>query len=270
MRSQATRVAVIGSGNIGVDLCERLLRDPEFQVVSLVGRRSDSPGLKRFKSRIPNLLAGGIDEFMQLAEEVDGVFDATSAFDHERHWNALRPLGRWMVDLTPSRIGRPMVPVLVGRSSQLQIDGRVQATNYSMVTCGGQSAAPLLHSISANARGIKEVEVSSSIAALSAGPATRLNVDQYVESTENLVELISGCHAVKAILVLNPAQPPVMMRTTVTVEADDIDIDAVSVDCKTIVADVQLSVPGYSVVVAPHSQSRQRVVVTAKVTGAGY
>jgi acetaldehyde dehydrogenase len=175
-----------------------------------------------------------------------------------------------MVDLTPSRIGMPMVPVLIGKAPQMRINGDAQSANYSMVTCGGQSSAPLLYSVVEHARGIREVEVSSSIAALSAGPATRLNVDQYIESTEDLIALVSGCSSVKAILVLNPADPPVMMRTTVTVDAEELDIDAITLECQAIVAKVQQSVPGYQVVVSPHSLSRQRVVVTARVTGAGY
>ena len=264
------RVAVIGSGNIGIDLCERLVDDPEFEVVSIVGRRPDSPGLERFRTRIANVLSGGIAEFLSIASEVEGVFDATSAFDHERHWRALSELGKWMVDLTPSRVGVPMVPVLIGRTPLMRIAESDEMANYSMVTCGGQSSAPLLFAVVGKSRGITQVEVSSSIAADSAGPATRRNVDQYVESTEDLIRLISGCTVVKAILVLNPAQPPVMMRTTVTVEAAHIDIDGVMAACAEMVAAVQESAPGYSVAVAPYQSSSNRVVITAKVTGAGF
>jgi acetaldehyde dehydrogenase (acetylating) len=270
MPDRRIRVAVLGSGNIGIDLCERLLRDPRFEVMALVGRRSGSPGLARFEGRIPHILAGGIESFLPLADSVDGVFDATSAFDHAGHWQALAARGVWMIDLTPSRIGKPMVPVLIGKCPAMEILPAGEPANYSMVTCGGQSSAPLLHSIAVNARGINEVEVSSSIAALSAGPATRLNVDQYIESTEDLARIITGCAAVKAILVLNPSTPPVMMRTTVTVRADDIDITGVRADCDAIVSDIQVAVPGYGVVVAPHSTERDKIVVTARVTGAGY
>ncbi|MDA9863360.1 acetaldehyde dehydrogenase (acetylating) [bacterium] len=270
MDSSRIRVGVLGSGNIGIDLCERLLDDPEFEVVCLVGRRPDSPGLERFRGRIPIVLSGGIEELLPIASRVEGVFDATSAFDHERHWRSLSRLGVWMVDLTPSRVGVPMVPALIGRVPSMEISQHAGAANYSMVTCGGQSSAPLLAAIVESAQGIREVEVSSSIAALSAGPATRRNVDEYIESTEELLRRISGCQSVKAILVLNPSQPPVMMRTTVTVEADHIDINGVVTACAAMVAAVQASAPGYSVAVAPHESSTGRVVITAKVTGAGY
>lgn len=264
------RVSVIGSGNIGIDLCERLLDDPEFEVVSIVGRRPDSPGLERFRTRISKVLSGGIGDFLPIADQVEGVFDATSAFDHEHHWRVLSELGKWMVDLTPSRVGVPMVPALIDRTPLMSIDDRVEVANYSMVTCGGQSSAPLLFAVVENSRGIRQVEVSSSIAAASAGPATRRNVDQYIESTEDLVRLISSCPSVKAILVLNPSQPPVMMRTTVTVEAEYIDFDGVMAACSEMVAAVQQSAPGYSVAVAPYQSTGNRVVITAKVSGAGY
>lgn len=270
MTRSRIRVAVIGSGNIGIDLCERLLRDEDFEVVAVIGRRADSPGLLRFEQRIPFVISGGLGEFLPQIDLIDGAFDATSAFDHERHWTELEARGKWVVDLTPSRLGVPIVPSLIGKASFMQIQSVRNAADYSMVTCGGQSSAPLLFSVAVNSRRIEEVEISSSIAALSAGPATRLNIDQYIESTEHLATLITGCANVKAILVLNPASPPVMMRTTVTVQAEVIDLEAVTRDCRRIVAEVEKSVPGYSVVVAPHSLSDRQVVITAKVTGAGY
>jgi len=270
MNDSKIPVAVIGSGNIGVDLCERLLRDPDFELIALVGRRSTSPGLARLQARIPYVLSGGMDEFLLLSDHVSGVFDATSAFAHQSHWDELRALGKWMVDLTPSRIGQPLVPVLVGKSDSMKIDGVNRVANYSMVTCGGQSCAPLLYAIANHSKGIKEVEISSSIASLSAGPATRLNVDQYIESTEELARIVTGCHEVKAILVLNPADPPVMMRTTVIIEAEYFDLDSIAAETKKIVAAVQSSVPGYEVVVAPYAMTSNRVVATALVKGAGY
>ena len=270
MNDSRIPVAVIGSGNIGIDLCERLIRDPDFNLVALVGRRSTSPGLSRFQSQIPYVLSGGMAEFLPLSHRVSGVFDATSTFAHQSHWNELSRLGKWMVDLTPSRIGQPLVPVLVGKSDSMKIDGTNGMANYSMVTCGGQSSAPLLYAIAHHSKGIKEVEISSSIASLSAGPATRLNVDQYIESTEDLARIVTDCASVKAILVMNPTDPPVMMRTTVTIEAEYFDLGSIAAQTREIVADVQSSVPGYEVVVAPYATTSHRVVATALVKGAGY
>lgn len=269
MTKSKIKVAILGTGNIGTDLCARLLLDSDFEVVALVGRRADSPGLHSFDGRVGQLISNGIEGLMASGTDFEGVFDATSAYDHREHWDQMSKQGKWMVDLTPSRIGTPFVPELLGKVSGMDMSDDVVA-NYSMVTCGGQSSAPLMYSMSQHASGISEVEVSSSIASLSAGPATRRNIDQYIQSTENLIQLITGCSAVKAILVLNPAEPPVMMRTTVHMKVTDYDLDAMKLEAHKIVSRVKRYVPGYDIVVEPHMPNPGQISATAKVTGAGY
>lgn len=269
MTRNKIKVAILGTGNIGTDLCARLLLDSDFEVVALVGRRADSPGLKRFEGKVENLISIGIEGLLASNLEFEGVFDATSAFDHRGHWDRMSKEGKWMVDLTPSRIGKPVVPELLGEVLEMDMSEDFVA-NYSMVTCGGQSSGPLLYAMSQHSSGISEVEVSSSIASLSAGPATRRNIDQYIQSTENLIKLITGCTAVKAILVLNPAEPPVMMRTTVHMKVNDHDIDAIRLDAHRIVSRIKRYVPGYDLVVEPYSPNPGQISATAKVTGAGY
>ena len=246
-----------------------MLRDSQFEVVALVGRRLDSPGLEMFKGEVPHLLPNGITDLVSLADEFDGFFDATSAFDHQRHWSELQPLGKWAIDLTPSQVGAPMVPELIGTMPQFSLN-QDRTANYSMVTCGGQSSAPLIYAMSKHSTGIAEVEISSSIASKSAGPATRRNIDQYVQSTENLVSLISGCDSVKAILVLNPAEPPVMMRTTVQMKVSSCDLDATREEVERLISRIREYVPGYNLVVEPHFSIPNVVTGTVKVTGAGY
>lgn len=263
------RVAIIGTGNIGTDLCYRMLQDKRFEVVALVGRRIDSPGLKMFQSQVKYLIAGGMEGLLPFVDELDGAFDATSAFDHMPHWEALREANKWVVDLTPSKIGQPIVPVLIEKISAMSLPA-TYSTNYSMVTCGGQSSAPILFAVANASKKITEVEVSSSIAALSAGPATRLNIDQYIESTEGLISIVTGCVNVKAILVLNPAEPPVMMRTTINITAESCDLQLAQSNARTIVQEVQKYIPGYEMVVEPHLQSPHTISATVKVTGAGY
>jgi acetaldehyde dehydrogenase (acetylating) len=246
-----------------------MLNDPNFEVVAIAGRRPESPGLEMFRGEIPHLLSNGIDGLVSVADEFEGFFDATSAFDHQHHWSQLAPLGKWGIDLTPSQVGLPMVPELSDVMPQFSLqDNRV--ANYSMVTCGGQSSAPLIYAMSKHSNGISEVEVSSSIASKSAGPATRKNIDQYVQSTENLVSLITGCDLVKAILVLNPAEPPVMMRTTVQMKVVDCDLELVQNEVKKIISRIQRYVPGYSLVVEPHFSIKNVITGTVKVSGAGY
>lgn len=263
------RVAIIGTGNIGADLCERLLLDNQFLVVAFVGRRADSPGLKRMEGRVEHIVDSGIEGLVPLIDQIDGAFDATSAFDHAAHWGILSTAGKWVIDLTPSRIGRPVVPELTQYLSSMEISAEY-ASNYSMVTCGGQSSAPLVYAISSHSVNPTEIEISSSIASLSAGPATRRNLDQYISSTEDLATLVSAGTPAKAILVLNPADPPIMMRTTATVKADSFDLPSIQILCNEIVNRVKKYVPGYDLVVEPHQLDPTLVSATIKVTGEGF
>ena len=262
-------VAVIGSGNIGADLGEKLLIDDRFELFSIVGRNSASSGLKRFENRAKVVISNGYSELANYLDEFEGIFDATSAFSHLEHWDFCQKYSKWAVDLTPSKIGVPLVPALIGPDSTMKLSGNFVA-NYSMITCGGQSSAPLVKAFADNVERVLSVEISSSIASLSAGPATRLNIDQYIDTTENLAKLITGCDNAKAILVLNPAEPPVMMRTTVTVSATQINLSAIKEELSIMEATVQSYVPGYSIVVEPHLLNANTVVATAKVTGAGH
>lgn len=264
------RVAILGSGNIGIDLCERLLVDDDFEIVALAGRRPDSLGLQRFVDRIPVIATDGISGLLPHFDSFDGVFDATSSFDHPGHWDITREHGKWIIDLTPSGMGRPMVPCLADRVDAMHLGLSVEPENLSMISCGGQSSAPMLYAITRGVSGISEVEVSVSVPSLSVGPASRRNVDHYVEATQELAAQVTGCPNAKAMLVLNPADPPVMMRTTVFVEAESIDLDAIRIACAEMITEVQKSVPGYDLAVEPYCPRAGLVSVTSRVIGAGY
>jgi acetaldehyde dehydrogenase len=222
-----------------------------------------------FKDKVEFLIPNGIDGLLPFMDKIEGIFDATSAFDHANHWENAERLGKWAIDLTPSKIGKPIVPSLVKHIEEMQVQN-TRAANYSMVTCGGQSSAPLIYAISSNAKSTFEVEISSSIASLSAGPATRRNIDQYIDSTEALARVISGVEKTKVILVLNPAEPPVMMRTTVTMKVDNIDLNKVNNTLDELLREIKQYVPGYDLIVEPHFVSSGTVSSTVKVTGAGY
>jgi acetaldehyde dehydrogenase (acetylating) len=269
MASKKLRVAVIGTGNIGADLCERLLQDIDFELTTVIGRRESSTGLQRFQGRVSNIGARGIDSLMKFLADFDGVFDATSAYAHNAHWNFLQAQDKFVIDLTPSKIGIPTVPVLINFYDSLRVKAGV-TKNHSMVTCGGQSSAPLIHAMTRAVKSVSNVEVSSSISSKSAGPATRLNIDQYVESTENLATLISGTKNTKAILVLNPAEPPVMMRTTVHLKGREPDLGIAQEVSREMESLVRQYVPGYEIVVEPHLTDRDTISATVKVTGAGF
>lgn len=269
MSNRKIRVAVLGTGNIGTDLAERLLADDEFELAAFVGRRSDSPGLERMGGRIPNLIPDGFAGLEAMLGEIDGVFDATSALDHFSHWPKIEEKGKWVVDLTPSRIGKPLVPELIGRQSEMALSSGYSA-NYSMVTCGGQSAAPLIFGMNKAAKNGQRLEMSSSISSKSAGPATRRNIEQYISATENLSSLLFPAVPTKAILVLNPVEPPAMMRTTVSIDAEAFDLDLAKDAVHEIVDQVKKYVPGYSLVVDPHITPAGSLSATVKVTGQGF
>ena len=263
------KVAIIGTGNIGTDLLERMHRDSRFEVVAFVGRRKNSANLQASIDKVSYVLSNGIDGLIEIQDEFEGFFDATSASDHKAHWDVLSNLGKWSIDLTPSQLGSPLVPVLVGKHPKFEIS-KAEIYNYSMVTCGGQSSAPIIHAITKNSTGIQEVEVSSSIAADSAGPATRRNIDQYIASTENLVKQISGCLKTKAMLVLNPSNPPVMMRTTAHFKVENCNLDQTRHDLEVVVREVQKYVPKYQILVEPHVLAGNIVSATVGVEGEGY
>lgn len=267
--SRPIRVGIIGTGNIGTDLAIRILKDSRFQLVIAVGRRADSPGLLQIAEQVPRISVDGLESSREWFNEVDGFFDATSAFDHKQHWKMLEDASKWVIDLTPSKIGKPLVPELSTINQEMKLQPR-RSANYSMVTCGGQSSAPLIQAFYDCSSDIKEVEISSSIASLSAGPATRRNIDQYISSTENLSKVITNGIPAKAILVLNPAEPPVMMRTTVTIATQSCNVDKAFKQMSLIESRIQKYVPGYEIIVKPHYASKGVVSATAKVTGAGH
>lgn len=260
---------MLGSGNIGIDLCERLLLDDDFELVAVAGRRASSPGLQRLEGRIPVISAEGIAGLVPNFGYLDGVFDATSSFDHAEHWRVTKEHGKWIIDLTPSGIGRPTVPCLVDLVDSMHLNPGHEPDNLSMISCGGQSSAPLLYALAQGSDGIVDVEVSISVASKSVGPASRRNVDHYVEATEALARQVTGCASAKAILVVNPAEPPVMMRTTATVQASSIDLDVITRACSDIVTEMQREIPGYDLALAPHCPAEGIVSVTARVVGAG-
>jgi acetaldehyde dehydrogenase len=263
------KVAIIGTGNIGTDLCERLLADDRFEVVALIGRRADSEGLMRFTGKVDHILHEGAKSLAAIVGKLDGVFDATSAFDHQEHWTICKENSLWMIDLTPSKIGDPMVPSLIDKSGVFSVKSQSVA-NYSMVTCGGQSSAALIYAFSKHSKNIQEIEISSSIASLSAGPATRRNIDQYISSTEDLGARISGSEKVKAILVINPSTPPVMMRTTVQMKVDEVNLPSVVNELNSLVEIIQKYVPGYEVTIEPHLSPDLILSATVRVIGSGY
>jgi len=259
------RAAIIGTGNIGIDLAEKILREDRLELVAIAGRRSDSPGLLRFDGRVSHLTASGLAGLEPYFDEIDIFFDASSADSHREHWDMLKSLGKYVVDLTPSRVGAAFVPGILNHENQ---PGKPEL-NMSMVTCGGQASSPISAALARHADVVDYIEVSSSIASLSAGPATRANIDDYIRATENAAQLASGAAVAKAILVLNPVEPPTIMRTTIHVKGKFGDLSGLEETVRAAVERVREYVPGYRLLVPPTRHAEDVLTVTVGVEGAG-
>lgn len=240
--SRKLKAAVIGSGNIGTDLMIKTLRHGKHvEMAAMVGIDEASDGLARAARLGVATTARGVDGLMRMPvfDDIDIVFDATSAAAHvvnDRTLRAARPDLR-MVDLTPAAIGPYCVPVVNGAA-------HIDAKNVNMVTCGGQATIPIVAAIARVAR-VHYAEIVACISSRSAGPGTRANIDEFTETTTRAIEQIGGARKGKAIIVLNPAEPPMVMRDTVYVLSDDVDQRAVAASVAEMVAEVQAYVPGY-------------------------
>ncbi|CAN7591546.1 acetaldehyde dehydrogenase (acetylating) [Variovorax paradoxus] len=236
------KVAIIGSGNIGTDLMIKIMRNSKvLEMAALVGIDPDSDGLARAaRMNIPTS-AEGVEGLarMQEFEDIEIVFDATSAAAHVRNDAFLRSKkpGIRFVDLTPAAIGPYCIPVANGGA-------HVGAQNVNMVTCGGQATIPMIAAVSAVTK-VHYGEIIASISSRSAGPGTRANIDEFTETTSRAIEVVGGAAKGKAIIILNPAEPPLIMRDTVYTLSEPADTGAVRASIEKMVAAVQSYVPGY-------------------------
>lgn len=234
------KVAIIGSGNIGTDLLIKIKRlSAVLEIVAMVGIDPESDGLQRAARLGVVAVPDGIDGLVAMPgfEDIEIVFDATSAGAHRRHDEVLQSYGKTVIDLTPAAIGPFVVP-------GVNLDDHLASTNLNMVTCGGQATIPMVAAISRVAR-VHYAEIIASIASRSAGPGTRANIDEFTETTSRAIEILGKARKGKAIIVLNPAEPPLMMRDTVYCLCDDTDREAIRASVAAMVDEVQAYVPGY-------------------------
>ncbi|MFC5954600.1 acetaldehyde dehydrogenase (acetylating) [Streptomyces sp. NPDC005774] len=238
--ARRTKVAVIGSGNIGTDLMIKVLRLSEsLEITAMAGIDPDSDGLARARRLKVATTHEGVEGLVRMDEfaDIDIVFDATSAGAHRHHEDVLRPLGRTLVDLTPAALGPYVVPPVNGAD-------HLDAANVNMVTCGGQATIPVVAAVGA-VTPVHYGEIVASIASRSAGPGTRANIDEFTETTSSAIEQVGGAARGKAIIILNPAEPALIMRDTVHCLVGECDDTAVRDSVQEMVARVQGYVPGY-------------------------
>jgi acetaldehyde dehydrogenase len=241
--SEKTKVAIIGSGNIGTDLMIKVLRTSKhLEMGAMVGIDPDSDGLARAQRFGVATTHEGVDGLLAMPEldDIEIVFDATSAKAHEANAAKLQPLGKRLIDLTPAAIGPYVVP-------PVNLEDHLDAPNLNMVTCGGQATIPVVAAV-ARVVPVAYAEIVASISSRSAGPGTRANIDEFTETTSTAIVEVGGAQRGKAVIILNPAEPPLIMRDTVFCLVDASDPathEEIRGSVEKMVADVAAYVPGY-------------------------
>jgi len=255
------KVGIIGSGNIGTDLMYKIERCDSLEMKVMVGIDSKSEGLERAKSRGYETIDTGINGLMEKIDLVDIVFDATTAYAHRLHSEKLIAAGKKVIDLTPAAIGPFTVP-------SVNLTEHFEAPNVNMVTCGGQATIPIVHAIN-RIIDVEYAEIIATVSSKSAGPGTRANIDEFTRTTSRAIEQVGGAKKGKAIIILNPAEPPVIMRDTVHVLViEEGHEESIISSIKSMVEDVQKYVPGYRLRGEPQIDGK-KISVFVEVEGAG-
>ncbi|WP_338471193.1 acetaldehyde dehydrogenase (acetylating) [Niallia sp. XMNu-256] len=261
--SSKVKVAVLGSGNIGTDLMIKLGRSELLELTAVIGIDPQSDGLARAREMGYAAVDTGIDGF--LAEpnlKADIVFDATSAKAHLYNAKVLKEAGIKVIDMTPAAVG-PYVCAAVN------IEEHIEKDNINLITCGGQATIPMVHAVN-RVSPVEYAEIVATISSRSAGPGTRANIDEFTETTSRAIEVVGGADKGKAIMILNPAEPPIMMRDTVytLVKEGTMNGQAIRKSIDEMIQVVQSYVPGYKLRTEPIFEGN-KVTIFLQVEGAG-
>ncbi|MDR0209941.1 MAG: acetaldehyde dehydrogenase (acetylating) [Pseudomonas putida] len=263
--SQKLKAAIIGPGNIGTDLLMKMFRSQWIEPVWMVGVDPESEGLKRARAMGVKTTADGLDGLLPhvLDDDIRIAFDATSAYVHAHNSAKLNELGVIMVDLTPAAIGPFCVPPVNLKEHAAKLE-----MNVNMVTCGGQATIPMVAAVS-RVQPVAYGEIVATVSSSSVGPGTRQNIDEFTRTTAGAVQSIGGARRGKAIIVINPAEPPLMMRDTIHCLTDDTpDQEAIRASVLSMVEEVQRYVPGYKLVNGPVFDGN-KVSIFIEVEGLG-
>ena len=263
--NQKLKAAIIGPGNIGTDLLMKMQRSAWIEPVWMVGIDPESAGLKRAAEMGIKACATGVDGLLEhvLADDIRIAFDATSAYAHAENSRKLNELGVMMIDLTPAAIGPFCVPPVNLRAHADKLE-----MNVNMVTCGGQATVPIVAAVS-RVQPVAYGEIVATVSSKSVGPGTRANIDEFTRTTAAAVASVGGAKEGKAIIIINPAEPPLMMRDTIHCLTETApDQAAITESVKQMVAEVQRYVPGYTLVNGPVFDGN-KVSVFMEVRGLG-
>jgi len=253
--------AIVGSGNIGTDLMYKLLRSKIIEPQYMVGIDPDSEGLKRARQSGLEASHEGVDWLLSQNNLPDLVFEATSAYVHKMNAPKYKKAGIRAVDLTPAANGPLVIP-------PVNLDEHIFEENVNMVTCGGQATIPMVYAVSRKVE-VDYAEIVATVASKSAGPGTRQNIDEFTRTTAHGVEVLGGSQSGKAIIILNPAEPPLIMRDTIYCSLpDDFDRNEITNSILEMEKDVQSYVPGYNLITDPQF-SENHVAIFIEVEGAG-
>jgi acetaldehyde dehydrogenase len=251
------KAAILGPGNIGTDLLMKLRRGP-IEVALMAGIIEDSPGLVRARELGIETAASGVAAVL-TRDEIPLVFDATGARAHLASAPRLREAGKRVVDLTPAAVGPYVVP-------GVNLDEHLDADNVNLISCGAQATIPMVHALSRVTR-VHYVEIVATIASASAGQGTRQNIDEFTETTARALESVGGAESAKAIIVLNPAEPPILMRDTIYAELEAVEEPTLRESVQAMIAEITSYVPGYRLVL--FEVVDKLVTLMVEIEGAG-
>ena len=261
IKMKKIKVGIIGTGNIGTDLLIKVQKSDVLECGMFTGRNPDSEGIKRAKKM-------GVLTSDKSIEAIDGdpgcceiLFDATSAKSHAHHANVAARLGKYMIDLTPSRIGKMVVPIL-------NMEDCLTVDDVNLITCGGQAITPIAKAIMKIHPETEYMEIVSSISSKSAGAGTRANIDEYTQATKNALVSFTGVPKAKAIIILNPAEPPVIMHNTLYAVIGSPKIDELTSAINKVVKEIQEYIPNYKISLGPIFENG-RLTTMIEVIGSG-